>query len=156
MKKVRLIITTVLVATSCNSFAQMQDHKDSTKLIAVVNTANWCSVCEANGVRFAATIMPYASKGLKIYINNLTNDTTQLTSRNALNDAGIYNALFTLQRKGMGKMLKSCGLLKDKKQSGEASGIVTFIDPKTLKQIKQLSIAEPDDLMNSTINNLLN
>ncbi len=55
----------------------------------------------------------------------------------------------------MGKMLKSCGLAKDKKQSSLPSGIVTFIHPKTHKQIKQLSIASTDEEMKTTIETLL-
>ena len=30
------------------------------KLIAVVNRANWCGVCKANGPRFGALLTPYA------------------------------------------------------------------------------------------------
>ena len=73
-----------------------------------------------------------------------------------LENAAVYEAVTTIPRKGMGKMLKSCGLAKDKKQSVELSGIVTFIDATTHKQVKQISISESDEVMIKTIDNLLN
>ena len=111
---------------------------EDSQLIAVVNRANWCTVCKENGQRFGELLMPYAARGVIIYINDLTNDTTKAVSKAALQKANIYEAVTTQPRKGMGKMLKSCGLVKDKKQSIEASGIVIFISPKTHKQLKRL------------------
>jgi hypothetical protein len=159
MKRLKTVIAILLMATSFVSNAQdSQDipkQPDNPKLIAVVNRANWCAVCKANGERFGALIMPYAAKGLNIYMNDLTNDTTKAASKLELEKANVYDAVITIPRKGMGKMLKSCGLAKDKKQSSLPSGIVTFINPKTHKQIKQVSIASTDEEMKTTIENLL-
>ncbi len=156
MKKMRLMFATLLMATSFSSYAQLPEHSDKPKLIAIVNTAKWCAVCKANGARFGAVLMPYAAQGVNIYMNDLTNDSTKAASKTILESAGAYKAVTTIQRKGMGKMLQSCGLAKDKKQSFIASGIVTFIDPKTHQQVKQISIAESDEAMIKTINHLLN
>ena len=159
MKRLRTVIAILLMASSFVSNAQdsqsILKQSDNPKLIAVVNSANWCAVCRANGERFRALIMPYAAKGLNIYTNDLTNDITKAASKLELEKANVYDAVITTPRKGMGKMLKSCGLAKDKKQSSLPSGIVTFINPKTHKQIKQLSIASTKEEMKTTIENLL-
>ena len=63
-------------------------------------------------------------------MNDLTNDTTKAASKSALEKANVYDAVITIPIKGMGKMLKSCGLAKDKNQSTLPSGIVIFINPK--------------------------
>ena len=98
------------MATGFVSNAQNENHK----LIAVVNTADWCIVCKANAKRFNANLMPYTAKGLAILLNNLTNDTTMAVSKTVLENAGVYQTVYAAKRKGMGKMLQSCGLIKGK------------------------------------------
>ncbi len=100
--------------------------------------------------------MPYAAKGVNIYLNDLTDETTKAASKQELEKANVYEAVNTIPRQGMGKVLKACGLMKDKKQTQDVAGIVTFIDPKTHKQVKQVSIAESDAAMIKTITELLN
>lgn len=151
MKKVKFLFAILLLATSFVANAQ----NGNSKLIAVVNRANWCMVCKANGERFGANLMPYAAKGVTILLNDLTNDTTIAASNTALKNAGVYKAVYSVKRKGMGKMLQSCGLAKDKTSKSLPSGIVTFINPTTHKQLKQLSIAISDEEMKTTIDNLL-
>ncbi len=150
-----LIGLTVPVAGYAQAQSGMSPRPSNPRLIAVVNRANWCGVCRANGPRFGALLLPYAAQGVAIYTNDLTNPTTKAASETELQQAGVYEAVTTIPRKGMGKMLKACGLLHDKKQLTDVSGIVTFIDPKTHKQLKQLSIASPDAEMKATIDNLL-
>ena len=160
MKKLKSLFAILLMASSFVSNAQdnqgIPKQSENPKLIAVVNRANWCAVCKANGQRFGELLMPYAAKGVTIYFNDLTDDTTKANSKLELEKASVYEAVTTTPRKGMGHLLKSCGLTKDKKVSIEASGIVTFINPKTHKQLKQLSISSTDEEMKSTIENLLN
>lgn len=159
MKQLKTVLAVLLMATSFVSSAQHQqtigNPPDNAKLIIVVNRANWCAVCKANGERFAALIMPYTAKGVHIYENDLTNDSTKAASKLVLEKANIYNAVITLPGKGMGKMLQSCGLAKHKKQLLLPAGIATFINPKTCKQVKQLSIASSDEEMKNTIETLL-
>lgn len=131
-------------------------ENQSPKLIAVVNRANWCGICKANGQHFGEILGGYASKGLSIYVNDLTDGTTTEASKKTLQEAKIYDAITTIPRKGMGKMLKYCGLIHDKKQTNVVSGIVIFINPITHKQLKQESIAMADADMKSLIDNLLN
>ena len=156
MKEVKSIIAIVLLATGLNSYAQTTEQSSNPKLIAVVNKANWCAVCKANAERFGAVLFSYAPKGVNIYLNDLTNEKTKEASKQELEKANVYGAVCTIPRKGMGKALKACGLVKDKKQTSDIAGIVTFIDAKTHKQIKQVSITESDEEMKKIIDNLLN
>jgi hypothetical protein len=159
MKKLTSLLAIILLAT--NFAVQAQDatmQKDNTtpKLIAVVNRANWCSVCQANGQRFGAVLMPYAAKGVKVYMNDVTDTTTAAVSKATLETAGVYKAVTKVKRKGMGKMMESCGLKKTKYSDAMATGIVTFINATTHKQLKQVSIAITDEEMKTIIDNLLN
>jgi hypothetical protein len=156
MKKVKLFMAMVMMASGINSYAQTVEKSSDAKLIAVVNVANWCGVCKANGARFGAVIMPYGEKGLKIYMNNITNDSTKSESRVLLENANVYETVYTIPRKGVGKALKACHMVKDKKQTQDVAGIVTFIDPVTHKQLKQVSISASDVEMNNIILKLLN
>lgn len=159
MKKLKSLLTIVLLATSFAAHAQdgnMEKEDTNPKLIAVVNKANWCKVCQANGQRFGAVLMPYAAKGVKVYMNDVTDTTTATASKTTLENAGIYKAVTKIKRKGMGKMMESCGLKKTKYSDAMATGIVTFIHPTTHKQLKQVSIAITDEEMKTTIDNLLN
>jgi hypothetical protein len=159
MKRVKVMLTILIMATGFA--ANAQDNRSiipppvNTKLIAVVNRANWCAVCRANADRFAAVIMPYTTKGVNILFNDLTNDTTTAASKVALQNANVYTAVYTVKRKGMGKAMQSCGLAKGKIQSTIPSGLVTFINPTTHQQLKQISIAVSDKEMKQVIDQLL-
>jgi hypothetical protein len=156
MKKTKLFFAALLLTTSLSTYAQMPAHTATPKLIAVVNSATWCGVCKANSERFGALLMSYSKKGVNIYLNDLSNEKTKDASKQELEKDHVYDAVVSTPRKGMGKALKACRIVKDKKQSGDISGIVTFIDPNTHKQLKQISIATADAEMNNVINNLLN
>jgi hypothetical protein len=156
MKKIRLIIASLLLSTGVASYAQMPENPSAQKLIAVVNKANWCGVCKANGERFTSVLLPYSAKGVTIFVNDLTNETTKVASKQALEEAHVYETVNTIPRKGMGKALKACGIVKDRKQTQDAAGIVTFIDPISHKQLKQVSISLADDDMKNVIESLLN
>jgi hypothetical protein len=151
MRNGQLLLAILLLATGFVSNAQTGKHK----LIAVVNRANWCTLCKAHGERLGANLMPYSAKGVTVLINDLTNDTTIAASNTVLQNAGVYKAVYSKKRKGMGKMLQSCGLAKGKMTNSPPSGIVTFISPETHKQLKQVSIAMADEEMKATIDNLL-
>ena len=156
MKKVKLMLVALMMTTGFGSFAQMPENSTNPKLIAVVNRANWCGVCKANAERFSKVLMPYSAKGVNIYLNDLTNETTKLASKQELENANVYKTVCTIPRKGMGKALKACHLVKDKKQTEDVAGIVTFIDPVSHKQLKQVSISLSDAEMNTIITKLLN
>jgi hypothetical protein len=147
-----------LMAMSFMSYGQETKSTQSTtverKIIAVVNQANWCGVCKANGERFGNTIMPYATKGLTIVMNDLTDETTIAKSKAELKKSSIYKAIYKTNRKGVGRMMQVCGFVHDKDRT-MASGIVTFIDANTLNVLNETSISISDSEMKTIIDNLL-
>ena len=154
MKRKSAFLVFVLMASFAAASAQ-ESTSTATQLIAVVNRADWCTVCRANGDRFAAVLMPYATRGVSIYINDLSNDSTTATSAAELQKQHIYQAVYAGRRKAAGRLLQSCGLVKPKTQSFIASGLVSFIDPVTHNQLQQTSIAVTNDAMKAIIDNLL-
>lgn len=158
MTKIKTNLCLFLMAMSFFSYAQETTGKQSTtvetKVIAVVNRANWCGVCKANGERFSNNIMPYITKGVAIVINDLTNETTMAKSKNNLEKSALYKQIYKTNRKGVGRMMQVCGLVHSKNKT-VASGIVTFIDAKTLKVLRETSIAITDAEMKAIMDNLL-
>lgn len=158
MQKLKLMSVLFLMAISFMSYRQETGGKQSTtvetKIIAVVNRANWCGVCKTNGERFGNNIMPYATKGLVIVINDLTDETTIAKSKADLKKSSLYKQIYKTNRKGVGRMMQVCGILHGKEKN-MASGIVTFIDAKTLKVLSETSIATSDAEMKTIIENLL-
>ena len=158
MINLKLISALFLMAMSFMSYGQetsgTQSKAVETKIIAVVNRANWCGVCKANGERFGTNIMPYASKGLAIVMNDMTDETTIEKSKSDLKKSDLYKQIYKTNRKGVGRMMQVCGIVHGKDKS-MASGIVTFIDAKTLKVLSETSIAITDSEMKTIIDNLL-
>jgi len=158
MQKLKSLSTLFLIAISFMSYGQETSGKKSStveaKLIAVVNRANWCGVCKANGERFGNNIMPYATKGLRIIMNDLTDETTIANSKADLKKTALYKQIYKTNRKGLGRMMQVCGIVHGKDKS-MASGIVTFIDANTLKVLSETSISITDAEMKTIIENLL-
>jgi hypothetical protein len=158
MSMLKQLSALFLMAMGFMSYGQetggTQSTTQETKIIAVVNRANWCGVCKANGERFGNNIMPYTSKGLAIVMNDLTDETTIANSKIELKKSEIYKQIYKTNRKGVGKMMQVCGIVHGKDKS-MVSGIVTFINAKTLKVINETSIAVTDNEMKTIIENLL-
>jgi hypothetical protein len=158
MKNLKFITALLLMAMSFMFYGQKTSGTQSTivetKIIAVVNRANWCGVCKANGERFGNNIIPYASKGLAIVMNDMTDETTIAKSKADLKKSDLYKQIYKTNRKGVGRMMQVCGIVHGKDKS-MASGIVTFIDAKTLKVLSETSIAITDAEMKTIIDNLL-
>lgn len=158
MKNLKLLTTLFLMALSFMSYGQETSPTQSTtvepKVIAVVNRANWCGVCKANGERFGNNINPYATKGLAIVMNDLTDETTITKSKADLKKSSLYKMIYKTNRKGIGRMIEVCGIVHGKDKA-MASGIVTFIDAKTLHVLSEVSIVITDLEMKAIIDNLL-
>ncbi len=151
MKKLKLMSVIFLMATSLLSKAQTTNAK----IIAVVNKANWCGVCKANGQRLANNIMPYTTKGLEIVMNDLTDEKTIAKSTEELKKSSLYKQIYKVNRKGVGRMMQVCGIVHGKNKN-MSSGIITFVDAKTLKVLSETSIAISDAEMKTIIVKLLN
>jgi hypothetical protein len=158
MKQVKLMTALFLMAMSFVSYGQETSSTQSTtvetKVIAVVNRANWCMICKANGERFGNTIMPYVAKGISVVMNDLTDETSIAKSEAELKKSSLYKQIYKTKRKNVVAMMQACGIVQGKNKS-MASGIVTFIDAKTLKIISQASITITDKEMKTIIDNLL-
>jgi hypothetical protein len=117
MKKL-LVATLLFMGIAVSGFAQQ------VKVIALVNKASWCPVCQANGPRFEKDIMPMAmqNKNVQIVMNDLSDDKTIASSLPMLEKAGIVSFA--------------------KKNSG--TGTLYFINAKSKKIISEVSLAESD------------
>ena len=118
MKKL-LVATLLFMGIAISGFAQ------SVKVIALVNKASWCPVCQANGPRFEKDIMPMAmaNKDVQIVMNDLSDDKTIAATV---------------------PMLKKAGIVSFAKKNTD-TGTLYFIDAKSKKLISQVSLAQSDE-----------
>lgn len=95
------------------------------KVIALVNKASWCHVCQANGPRFEKEIMPMVmeNKDVQIVVNDLSNDETKAISKDMLEKAGISKFA----------------------QKNTATGMLYFLDANTKKLISKISLVESNE-----------
>lgn len=118
MKKL-VIATMLFMGMAITGFTQ------STKVIALVNKASWCHVCQENGPRFEKDIMPMAmqNKNVQIVMNDLSDAKTKSASLTMLQKAGIEK--FASKNTG--------------------TGMLYFIDAKSKKLISKVSLAENNE-----------
>jgi len=118
MKKL-LVATALFMGIAISGFAQ------NAKVIALINKASWCPVCQANGPRFEKDIMPMAmqNKDVQIVMNDVSDDKTKAASLPMLQKAGLVS--FANKNTG--------------------TGTLYFIDAKSKKLISSVSLAESDD-----------
>ena len=94
------------------------------KVIAVVNKADWCSVCKANGDRAMAAFMSNNKDMSVLFLgNNVTDDKTEKKSAEELKKYGLDKEM--------------------EKHTG--TGVAYFFDAKTKKLVNEISVAEPDN-----------
>lgn len=123
MKKL-LVVSLLLFATVVSGFAQ----SNHVKVIALMNKASWCPVCQDHGMHFMQDIAPMVMKNpeVKMVVYDLSNAQTMASSRDMLKEAGIEQ--FALEN--------------------DATGRIYFIDAKTKKLLSTASIAQSDkDIM---------
>ena len=111
-----------IIGSSVLFSAKAQTKTASPKVYAVINKADWCHVCQANGGKVMNEVMP-ACMNLKVKFvpNDLTNEQTIASSAAELKKIKVYNSV------------------KDTK----TTGLILLVDPKTKKVIKQISVAKP-------------
>lgn len=128
MKKVviksMLLALVAIVGSSIFFSAAAQSKAATPKVYAVINKADWCPVCQANGARVMNEVMP-ACKNLKVKFmaNDLTNDQSIAKSAAELKKSKVYNAV----------------------KETKSTGVILLVDAKTKKVIKQISVAKPTD-----------
>ncbi len=119
-KKIGLtVLLAVLVLFS------VQAQSDDPQVIALVNKASWCHVCQANGPRVEKDLMLMLmqDKNLQVIVNDLSNDKTQAKAKPMLKKAGLTS--FVKKNKG--------------------TGMVYFINAKTKQLISSISVAESNE-----------
>jgi hypothetical protein len=93
------------------------------KVIAVVNRAEWCSVCKANAERAGKIIMEAAADGtLQVVVNDITNGDTTKASAVALKAAGVDRAMAPYT----------------------ATGVLYLFDAASKKPLRQITVANAD------------
>jgi len=121
MKTVKsiLISAVLFLLVTVSALAQSE-----AKVIAVVNKADWCSVCKANGDRAMAAFMSNNKDMAILFLgNNVTDDKTEEKSAEELKKYGLDK-----------EMAKHTG-----------TGVAYFFNAKSKKLINEISIAEPDN-----------
>lgn len=110
------------IAGSSIFFSAKAQTKGSTpKVYAVINKADWCPVCQANGARVMSEVLP-ACKDLKVKFvaNDLTNEQTITKSTAELKKNKIFNAV----------------------KETKSTGVILLVDAKSKKVIKQISVSK--------------
>lgn len=113
-----LVSLVLILFVSVSAFAQ-----SNSKVIAVVNHADWCSACKNNGERAQAVFKANNADGtIQFVVNNLTNDETKAQSAE------------TLKKLGLGKAMAEY----------KGTGVVYFFDANSKKLINNVSVAKSD------------
>ncbi len=108
----------MILFLSVSSLAQ-----SDSKVIAVINHAEWCSVCKNNGERAQAAFMESNKDGAILFIaNDLTNEASKKKSAAALKEAGLDKVM----------------------AENQGTGTAYFFDAKTKKLITRISVAKTD------------
>lgn len=68
--------------------------QSSAKVIAVVNHADWCGTCKANGARAMSVFSENNPDGaIQFVVNDLTNDETKEVSAKTLKKHGVFETM---------------------------------------------------------------
>jgi hypothetical protein len=119
MKKFKSIFTLAIIIALSATAAQAQ-----TKVIALLTSASWCSICKANGERtFANFGKNNADGAFELVSNDISDKASKTKSKIGLQKAGIQKI----------------------SDNYKAAGVITFIDAKTKKVISQVTVANSDE-----------
>lgn len=100
-------------------------QKTQPKVIALLNKASWCPICQENGPRFMKEVMPMVMKNkkVKMMMNDLSDKKTIAKSKGMLEKAGIY----TFAREN------------------PATGVLYFFGAKTKEFISKVSLSKSNE-----------
>ena len=125
----KLLISVLLLSTLLFSVIT-GNAQEGRKVIAVINKADWCPVCQTNGEKMMKEVMPvFNESNVQFVMNDLTNDATKADSKMALDKVKAYDAV--------------------KKIS--ATGWLLLVDAETGKLLEKISVAEPVEKLVKTI-----
>ena len=116
-----LLVAVIAVLGSASVFAQSTAKP---KIIAVVNTADWCSVCKNNGQRAMGALMENNKDGIVQFVmNDITSAETTKKSQAELDKVGIAPAM----------------------KNYKASGVVYFFDATSKAPLTQVTVANSNE-----------
>ena len=127
MKKSFLILLAFIsTVVTLSSFKVAND----VKVIAIVNKADWCSICKAYAGRTVATFSENnADNYFQFIVNDITNKETKKSSRPAITKLGL------------GKTL----------DGSLAAGVLSFYDVKTKALLAQITVANTPEEVAATM-----
>lgn len=131
MRTTKSIVTSLVLTLVVAAPALAQT---SAKVIAVINKASWCSVCQKNGERAMSVFMNNKKDGAVQYVvNDLSNDDTKSKSAAMLKEVGLDKAMSEFN----------------------GTGMVYFFDASSKKLISKISIVESNDELVKAIENTM-
>ncbi len=125
IKKIICLLPLFLVAFLSSLFAQ-----SDRRIIAVINKADWCPVCQINGEKVMNEVMPvFNETTVQFMMNDLTKENTKEDSKKMLEEKKVFEAV---------KKIKSTGL-------------ILLVDAMTGKLLEKISVAESAEKLIETI-----
>ena len=127
MKKSILILFAVL--STALTFSAFKPANEA-KVIAIVNKADWCSICKAYGGRTVATVTENNTDNyFQLIVNDITNEETKKASKPTVAKVGLEKTL----------------------DGSLAAGVMSFYDVKTKKLLAQVTVANTTEEVAATM-----
>jgi hypothetical protein len=128
MKNKIIVPLILLVAFTFSAFTGIA--QEGRIIIAVINKADWCPVCQSNGEKMMKEVMPvFEQSVIQFVMNDLTNETTKTDSKVKLNEVKVFDAVKKIN----------------------ATGLLILVDVATGKVLEKISVAEPVEKLIMTI-----
>ncbi|MDZ4806824.1 MAG: hypothetical protein SGI96_00990 [Bacteroidota bacterium] len=120
MKK--YIMKIMLMAIMSITLSIAANAQQTNKIIAVINRADWCPVCQQNGEKVMKEVMPvFNQSSVQFVMNDLTDDASKEKSKMALKEMKVYDAV----------------------KKTTSTGLILLVDEASGKLISKISVAEP-------------
>lgn len=104
--------------------------QEGKKLIAVVNKADWCHVCQANGEKIMNEVIPvFKESNVQFIVNDLTDESTKEESKKVLKDKKVFETV----------------------KKTISTGIILILDGSSGILLEKISITESADKLIETI-----
>ena len=104
---------------------------DNAKVIAIVNKADWCSICKAYAGRTVETFTENNKDNyFQFIVNDITNDATKKSSKPSITAVGLEKTL----------------------EGSLAAGVLSFYDAKSKKLLAQVTVANSPEEIAATMN----
>lgn len=134
MKLLKSLFALAVLSGGLTTTTQAQEApKETPKVVAVINRADWCAVCKANGARVGGLVPTYVGKPVVFVPNDLTNATTKAASAKDLTKLGVLHAVAPVRE----------------------TGVLVLVNYKTHQLIKTISVAQPNEKLEEAISSAI-